>query len=122
MSFGNLKTLQISSFLKLNRLRLQLLLRIHTAHLHQKSKVSKSSDNREGIMVSNLSEIRSSEKVGGDLLTAATLSMSLSILETLGSSREYSILFIVYHIDIFLITMLPFCLQTRNCLIKYLPI
>lgn len=108
MSFGNLKTLQISSFLKENRLRLQLLLRIHAAHLHQKSKLSKSSENREGIIVSNLSEIMSSEKVGGDLLTAATLSMSLSILETLGSSREYSILFIVYHIDTFLMTILPF--------------
>lgn len=91
------EALQETPFFLNNSKRYQLLLRIHFAHLRQKAQSSSSTGNvNGGFVLTTQDKARAGDNhaVGGgtsssELLTEASMSMSLAILETLGPSSKY---------------------------------
>lgn len=79
-------------FFLMNRKRYQLLIRIHLAHLRQRNQSSRHLLNKSlisGLRLEGSREGGGIEDSGKDMLTEASVSMSLAILETLGPTRKF---------------------------------
>ena len=88
LALPDTEALEQSQFFLNNQKRCRLLLRIHLAHLRQEAQTSSVAENSCFVTPVKEEGGKVGARSGSELLTEASMSMSLAILETLGPFRK----------------------------------